>query len=802
MNYSHTESKEPISRKRKLSRLGLVVSLLAALAVTPVAYVAPVSADGAGAQVSVKDTAKRLAVGSEHACVIQLGEVYCWGDNAKLQLGSPTVVGSNTPLKVANITTAVAVSAGWAHTCILLQDGTVKCWGDNSQYQLGTTGASTSTPTTVSGLTDVSAISAGRMFTCAIVGSARGIKCWGENSSFSPVLARDTGSATRSATPDFVTEITSGASLLAAGEDHACVLLDGGSIKCWGANNLGTFGNGTQGNTTLLTGSTSTVITTGGLSGVIGLTAGSGHTCAVTSDSKAWCWGDGFEGALGYNSTDPTPQTVPVRVITSREDNTALSGIVDITAGYSFTCASKTSGAVSCWGNNDQSQLGTGLSSAYILAPVTATGAAGAVTVAAGFGFACSLSATSIAYCWGLGSKGQIGHGASVNASTPTLVSPVLTQTITFGSLVNKSVADGAFTISATSNSGGATTFTSKTTAVCTVSGTTVTLVSAGTCTISVAGAASGLYKASTAVDQSFLVTSVAATVTTTAATSIQSSKATLNGTVNPNGASTTVEIGYALDGSPLVWAAAGTLMGNAAQDVSLTISSLSADTEYKFAVRATNASGTVMGSTLSFTTGRPVGVSINDADEFTKSKKVTVYVTGTTGSVSAILSNDGGFKTFTKVSLINASAVVAWTLLATKDERLPKIVYVKYVSSSGSQSLAQTDDIILDTTVPVMTSATGTATTARNGAVTVAAVRAPKAKNGVKLTIKASDANSGIGKVEVRKSAKGKITIIVVRSPKAKSRTITVKTRAKKLWVRVVDRAGNASKWVVTAVK
>jgi ABC-type molybdate transport system ATPase subunit len=99
------------------------------------------------------------------------------------------------------------------------------------------------------------------------------------------------------------------------------------------------------------------------------------------------------------------------------------------------------------------------------------------------------------------------------------------------------------------------------------------------------------------------------------------------------------------------------------------------------------------------------------------------------------------------------------------------------------------------------MTGATGAATSSSSGAVTVAAVRAP-AKGGVRLVVRASDKNSGIGKVQVKSSLKGKVADVSTSSPKATSRTVRVNTTKKKLWVRVVDRAGNASKWVTVTVK
>ncbi len=80
-------------------------------------------------------------------------------------------------------------------------------------------------------------------------------------------------------------------------------------------------------------------------------------------------------------------------------------------------------------------------------------------------------------------------------------------QTITFAALANKALSDPAFTVSATTSSGLAITFTSRTATKCTVSGNTVTLVATGTCTIRAAQSGNNSYLAASNVDQSFTIT-------------------------------------------------------------------------------------------------------------------------------------------------------------------------------------------------------------------------------------------------------------------------------------------------------
>jgi len=310
---------------------------------------------------------------------------------------------------------------------------------------------------------------------------------------------------------------------------------------------------------------------------------------------------------------------------------------------------------------------------------------------------------------------------------------------------------------------------------------------------------ANGFYAAQAGTDASFTIGGIAPTAVTQAATSVSSSRATLNASVNPGALDTTVNFEYGLkedlsDAQQLVAKVDTSASGT---DVSATLSSLVERKTYYFRVVAINSQGTSRGEILSFTSLRPVGVSINDASEFTNKKSVTVSVTGPSGSTQAILSNDGGFKTSTTFSLVNNSADIPWTLVASKDERLPKVVYVKFVTRLGNASTPYQDDIILDTTAPTFSGATATGTTG-GGPVTIAAVK----RKGASITVRASDKNSGLGAVEVRSSSRKAATRISLSNPKATSAKVSVSTTAKSLQIRVIDRAGNASAWRTIPVK
>ena len=79
-------------------------------------------------------------------------------------------------------------------------------------------------------------------------------------------------------------------------------------------------------------------------------------------------------------------------------------------------------------------------------------------------------------------------------------------QTIAFFPLAGRTLGVAPFIVTALATSGLPVIFTSRTTLVCTVSGSTVTLVAAGTCTIRASQAGDSHWNAATPVDQSFTV--------------------------------------------------------------------------------------------------------------------------------------------------------------------------------------------------------------------------------------------------------------------------------------------------------
>ena len=320
----------------------------------------------------------QVSTGSVHACALtSAGNVVCWGEGSNGRLGndcnsSCADTDKENPVDVVLsdgssnlLDSIVQVSVGSSHTCALTSAGGVKCWGSGDSGRLGNGGvvASKDAPVDVvtsntdsNPLSGIVQISTSGSSTCALT-SGGNVKCWGQGG-FGQ-LGNDATS--ESAYPVDVV-VSDGSSILlgnvvqiSAGSVHACALTSTGSVVCWGRGTNGRLGNGATGNK-----DAPVSVTTSGstaLTGIASIASGGAHSCALKSAGGVVCWGEGDNGRLGNNAAG-TDQTNPVDVLTSAQDNPALSGIAQIELGGSHSCAVTTAGAVTCWGKGDVGQLG------------------------------------------------------------------------------------------------------------------------------------------------------------------------------------------------------------------------------------------------------------------------------------------------------------------------------------------------------------------------------------------------------------------------------------------------------------
>jgi len=94
---------------------------------------------------------------------------------------------------------------------------------------------------------------------------------------------------------------------ITAGSAHSCYMLDNGSVKCWGKNNLGQLGLGdtsTRGDNSSEMGDNLTIVDLGSGRTATALEAGDYHTCAILDNASVKCWGANAAGQLGLGDTN------------------------------------------------------------------------------------------------------------------------------------------------------------------------------------------------------------------------------------------------------------------------------------------------------------------------------------------------------------------------------------------------------------------------------------------------------------------------------------------------------------------
>ncbi len=225
--------------------------------------------------------------------------------------------------------------------------------------------------------------------------------------------------AVQAVSPPPASAASSHATLIAAGNAHAC-MIRAGQVYCWGANGNGQLGNGSTINSSVPV----PVYTGGVLSGktLIQVVAGFSHTCALDSSGAAYCWGLNSSGQLGNNSV--TQSLVPVAVTVSG----VLSGktLTQITAGNSHTCALDASGTAYCWGANGNGQLGNNTTTrSPVPVAVSTSGVLSGTTltqITGGSAHTCALDSTGLAYCWGANGNGQLGNSSTTQSLVPVAV--------------------------------------------------------------------------------------------------------------------------------------------------------------------------------------------------------------------------------------------------------------------------------------------------------------------------------------------------------------------------------------------
>lgn len=295
---------------------------------------------------------KAIGTGLLHTCAIDSsGAVYCWGSNRYAALGRGTKddLPHPRPERVAGIQDATRVHCGMNFTCVETKAKTVACWGTNDFGQLGDgTTSSKQIPKPIASLEGVTSLSAGGQHACAVAKNDAGesvVYCWGYNDHGQ--LGQPPSTDAPIPTPTVVPELT-GVRQVVTGDAHTCAVLDGGTVKCWGANDSGQLGSKPSADRPI-------PADVEGLSDVESIGVGAKHSCALAT-KRLYCWGSNLRGQLGVAPSLLKQQSKPRRV--------HVSGVLEqIEEGYTrgeHTCAVRPDRSLYCWGWNNEGQLGNG----------------------------------------------------------------------------------------------------------------------------------------------------------------------------------------------------------------------------------------------------------------------------------------------------------------------------------------------------------------------------------------------------------------------------------------------------------
>ena len=302
-----------------------------------------------------------------------------------------------------------SVEPGWlVTTCAIGTDSLAYCWGAADRGNPENPADAYPWPYPVAGARRFHAMDSGESYSCALDTSGAAY-CWGYGVHYR--LGNNSAQDQDRPVP-----VSGGFNFVAIASSHyhSCALTATGEAYCWGAGYSGALGTGS-----VADGRTPSAVL-GGLR-FIAISPGYWFTCAVATDSLAYCWGYNFSGQLGTG--DSTNQLLPVPVSGTLRFRT-------VSAGNSHACGVTTGDVAYCWGSNAYGELGNGMTTlSRVPSPVTGGLRFAMVSAGGGHGsdFTCGVTTSGAAYCWGLGTSGQLGNGADTSATAPTPVAGGLT---------------------------------------------------------------------------------------------------------------------------------------------------------------------------------------------------------------------------------------------------------------------------------------------------------------------------------------------------------------------------------------
>ncbi|HEY7612616.1 MAG TPA: hypothetical protein VH764_06470 [Gemmatimonadales bacterium] len=192
---------------------------------------------------------------------------------------------------------------------------------------------------------------------------------------------------------------------LATGTNHTCGITTTDQAYCWGYNGFSSLGGQLGDGTT--TKRLKPVAVLGGLR-FSQISAGGDHTCGVTTDERAYCWGRNDSGQLGDGTT--VSKLTPVPVAGNRRFRV-------VSAGNYHSCGITPANVLFCWGTNRYGVMGAAAAPNHT--PVKVGGARTWRNVSAGFSHTCGATTANEAFCWGNNSNYQLGNGQASLVAQP-----------------------------------------------------------------------------------------------------------------------------------------------------------------------------------------------------------------------------------------------------------------------------------------------------------------------------------------------------------------------------------------------
>lgn len=377
----------------------------------------PGGAVSAAQSIAILGPANTVGINGRGCAISSSNALYCWGDNRYGGVGDGSATQVDlVPVHVATGLTFSSVAMGIGGSCALATGGGLYCWGPDDGVSNGGTISNSPAPSVTP-----ARVAASLSFVSISRGAydVCGITADGHAYCWGTNSYGEDGDATTStnATPVLVQGGQTFV-VVSVGAYQSCGLVAGGAAWCWGRNESGELGNGA-------TADSHVPVPVAGGHTFVAISAGN-PTCAIDRNGASWCWGDNSSGALGNGST--TNSAVPVAVTNGLIFSSISVSTYPGSTSLSYACGITTSAAAYCWGNNLYGQLGNGTDAATLV-PIPVAGGFTFAALSAGYGNACGITTVGVAVCWGLRAFGDLGNGTIGYRNLPTPVTGGLSFT-------------------------------------------------------------------------------------------------------------------------------------------------------------------------------------------------------------------------------------------------------------------------------------------------------------------------------------------------------------------------------------